>query len=148
MDLQLGDLVQCRENRYTEGLGISHLVGMAAELRRNHVRILFDADNQSIWLPKASVNRIVLPPTDSPTFLERLSWIIHYLEAEGCELEVERAGHYRYTAVCGNLSLDQILGVQVYTRFSLVELTVVPRGMSRVGLQITFRKETDGAMAQ
>ncbi len=139
MDLLLGDLVQCRMNRYTQGLGISYLVGMAAELRRKHVRILFDADNQSIWLPKASVNRILLPPTDSPTFLERLSWIIRYLEAEGCELEVEGMGQYRYTAVCGNLSLDQIHGVQAYMRDSLIQLTVVPRGMSRVGLQVIFR---------
>ena len=144
MDVKLGDLIQCRESRYTQGLGISHLVGMAAELRRKHVRILFDADNQSIWLPKTSLNRILLPPTDSPTFLERLAWIIRHLEAEGCELELEASGNYQYTALCGSFTLDQVLEVQDYMRDLLVQLTVVPRGMSRVGLQITFRKDTDG----
>ena len=115
---------------------------MAAELRRKDVRILFDVDNQSIWLSKASVNRILLPPTDFPTFLERLAWIIRFLEAEACELELEAAGNLQYTAICGSLSLEQILRVQEYMRDSLIRLAVVPKGMSRLGLQIIFRRDT------
>ena len=35
MELRIGDLVQCRDNHYNQGLGIVHKIGMIAELRRN-----------------------------------------------------------------------------------------------------------------
>ena len=81
MDLKIGDLVQCRENHYNQGLGLVGKIGMVAELRKKDLRILFDANNQEIWLSKQGVNRIVLPPTDSPTLLDRLSWLIHQVDA-------------------------------------------------------------------
>ena len=97
MELRIGDLVQCRDDHYNRGLGIVRKIGMVAELRRRDVRILFDVDNQFIWLSKNGVNRITLTPTDSPTLLERLTWLIRHVDAE--ESEASAAAHERPSEV-------------------------------------------------
>ena len=142
MELRIGDLVQCRDDHYNRGLGIVRKIGMVAELRRRDVRILFDVDNQFIWLSKNGVNRITLPPTDSPTLLERLTWLIRHVDAEECELELDVAGNYRYTVVCAALSLERLHSIRDYMNYLFVELNVLPRGMSRLGLEVVFRRET------
>jgi hypothetical protein len=138
VDLKIGDLVQCRDNHYNRGLGLVGKIGMAAELRKKDLRILFDANNQEIWLSKQGVNRIVLSPTDSPTLLERLSWLIHLVDADECELEIDESGNHRLTLVCGELSLEKIHEIRDYVGPLLVRLTIIPRGMSRLGLQVVF----------
>jgi hypothetical protein len=138
VDLKIGDLVQCRDNHYNQGLGLVGKIGMAAELRKKDLRILFDANNQEIWLSKQGVNRIVLSPTDSPTLLERLSWLIHLVDAGECELEIDESGNHRLTLVCGELSLEKIYEIRDYVGPLLVRLTIIPRGMSRLGLQVVF----------
>jgi hypothetical protein len=138
VDLKIGDLVQCRDNHYNQGLGLVGRIGMAAELRKKDLRILFDANNQEIWLSKQGVNRIVLSPTDSPTLLERLSWLIHLVDAGECELEIDESGNHRLTLVCGELSLEKIYEIRDYVGALLVQLTIIPRGMSRLGLQVVF----------
>src|SRR5262249_51696143 len=112
---------------------------MVAELRKKDLRILFDAKNQEIWLSKQGVNRIVLPPTDCPTLLDRLSWLIHLVDARECELEINRSGNHQLVLVCGEISLEKIYQIRDYVGPLLVQLTIVPRGMSRLGLQVTFR---------
>ena len=146
MDLKIGDLVQCRENHYNQGLGLVGKIGMVAELRKKDLRILFDANNQEIWLSKQGVNRIVLPPTDSPTLLDRLSWLIHQVDAGECELEITKSGNYQLVLVCGELSLEKIHEIRDYVGRLLVRLTIVPRGMSRLGLQVIFRAGSGGSV--
>jgi len=142
MELRIGDLIQCRDNHYNQGLGIVHKIGMIAELRRNDARVLFDVDNQSIWISKTGVNRITLPPAESPGLLDRLSWLIRFVDAEECELELDVAGNYRYTVVCAALSLERLHSIREYMNYLFVELNVLPRGMSRLGLEVVFRRET------
>lgn len=139
MELRIGDLVQCRDTHYARGLGLVGRIGMVAELRRKDLRILFDADNQSTWLTKLSVNRILLPPTDHPALLDRLTWILDRVGGREVELERDAGGHYEYTVVCGELGLADVLAVRDYLEPLLVELRLVPRGMSRLGLQVVFR---------
>ena len=129
MDLKIGDLVQCREKHYTQGLGLVGKIGMVAE----------------IWLSKQGVNRIVLPPTDAPTLLDRLSWLIHQVDAGECELEITESGTYQLVLVCGELSLEKIHEIRDYVGRLLVRLTIVPRGMSRLGLQVIFRAGSGGS---
>ena len=140
MNLKIGDLVQCRDNHYNQGLGLVGKIGMVAELRKKDLRILFDANNQEIWLSKQGVNRVVLPPTDSPTLLDRLSWLIHLLDASECELEI-KSGNHQLVLVCGEISLEKIHEIRDYVDPLLVQLTIVPRGMSRLGLQVIFRAD-------
>jgi hypothetical protein len=141
MELRIGDLVQCRDTHYTRGLGIVGRIGMVAELRKKDLRILFDADNQSIWLTKPSVNRITLPPTDAPALLDRLTWVLHFVSGRECELERDEQGRYRYTVVCGELTLQEVLTIRDYMRPLLVELRLQPRGMSRLGVHLVFRPD-------
>jgi hypothetical protein len=138
MDWRVGDLALCRDNHYNRGLGIIHKIGMVVEIRRKDFRILFDADNQSIWLPRDGANRITLPPTDSPGFLDRLSWLVHFLDARECELELDEDLNYRYTVICAELSRERIHAVCSYMGTLLRKLRIVPRGMSRLGLELTF----------
>ncbi len=140
MELRIGDLVQCRDNHYNQGLGIVHKIGMIAELRRTDARILFDADNQSIWISKTGVNRITLPPTESPGLLDRLSWLIRFVDAEECELEMDDSGNYRFTVLCGELRLEKLLFVRDFMNRTFVSLSIQPRGMSRLGLEVVFRR--------
>jgi len=145
MELRIGGLVQCRDTHHARGLGIVGKVGLVAELRKKDLRVLFDADNQSIWVAKAAVNRITLPPTDRPALLDRLTWVIGFVAGRECELERDENGNYRYTVVCGELSLDQLLEIRAYMAPILVELRVIPRGMSRLGVYLVFR--SDGALS-
>jgi hypothetical protein len=144
MDLGIGDLVQCRDTHYTRGLGIVGRIGMVAELRRRDLRVLFDADDQSTWLTKPSVNRIVLRPAASPTLLDRLTWLLHFVAGRECELEIDPDGRYRYTVVCGGLGLGDVLAVRDYMQPVLVDLRLIPRGMSRIGLEVVFRRPAAG----
>lgn len=139
MELKLGDLVQCRDNHYNRGLEIVGKIGMVAELRRKDIRILFDVDNQSIWLAKTAVNRITLPPPENPQLLDRLIWLIRCVDATECELEKSVEGYYRYTVVCGSLTLPQLEAVRDYMRPLLIGIQALPRGMSRLGLEVVFR---------
>ena len=141
MELRIGDLVQCRDTHYNRGLGIVSKIGMVAELRRKGIRVLFDADDQNIWVSKMAVNRITLPPTDNPGLLDRLTWLIDFVGAEECKLELDEAGNYRYTVFCGELDLGRVLAVRDYMGGLLVGLKLVPSGMSRLGLEVVFRKE-------
>jgi hypothetical protein len=140
MELQIGDLVQCRDNHYNQGLGIVHKIGMIAELRRNDARVLFDVDNQSIWISKSGLNRITLPPADSPGLLDRLSWLIRFVDAEECELELDNGGNYRFTVLCGELGLEKLLSICDFMNRTFVSLRIQPRGMSRLGLEVVFRR--------
>jgi len=142
MELRVGDLVQCRDIHYNRGLGLVDRVGMVAELRRRDLRILFDVDNQGIWLSKQGVNRVTLPPTDRPRLLDRLTWLVHFVSAEELELELDEEGRYRYTVVCGELRLGELEEVRRYMEPLFVDLVVQPRGMSRLGLRVTFRRES------
>ena len=65
-----------------------------------------------------------------------------FLAAEECELETDEAGNYRYTVFCGELDLGRVMAVRDYMGSLLVDLKVVPSGMSRLALQVVFRKET------
>ncbi len=141
LKLQIGDLVQCRDDHYNRGLGLVDRLGMVVELRRKDARILFDADNQSIWLTKMGVNRVTLPPTESPSLLDRLTWLIHFLDASECELERDRSGNYRYTVVSEELDLDRIHRVRDYMQPVFISLKILPRGMNRLGLELIFRKD-------
>ena len=141
LKLRFGDLVQCRDDHYNRGLGIVDRLGMVAELRRKDARILFDVDNQSIWLEKKGVNRVTLPPTESPSLLDRLTWLINFLDASECEFEWDRSGNYRYTVVCPELDLDRIQTVQDYLRPVFIGLKILPRGMNRLGLELILRKD-------
>ena len=140
MELRIGDLVQCRDNHYNQGLGIVRKIGMIAELRRNDARILFDADNQSIWISKTGVNRITLPPAESPGLLDRLSWLIRFVDAEECELELDNSGNYRFTVLCGEVRLEKLLSIRDFMNRTFVSLSIQPRGMSRLGLELVFRR--------
>jgi hypothetical protein len=140
MDLKIGDLVQCRDNHYNRGLEIVGKIGMVAELRRKDARILFDVENQSMWLAKNGLNRIVLPPTDNPDLLDRLTWLIHFVDASECELDRTDQGDYRYLVVCGSLSLVEMHTVRDYLGALLVDMKIVPRGMSRLGLEVVFKR--------
>jgi hypothetical protein len=140
VDWKIGDLAQCRDNHYNRGLKIVDQVGLVVETRRKDIRLLFDADNQSIWVSRSGVNRITLPPTDSPGLLDRLSWLIRFLDAGECELELDQDGNYRYTVVCGELTLDRIHSVCGYMGCLLCSIRILPRGMSRLGLEVTFRR--------
>ena len=140
MELKIGDLVQCRDNHYNRGLGIVNRVGMVAELRRKDLRILFEADDQAIWVSKMGVNRITLPPGDSPGLVDRLTWIIRYVSAEECELGWDESKNYHYIVVCGELSLEQIITIREYFGELFVRLKVLPRGMSRLALELVFRQ--------
>jgi hypothetical protein len=142
MDLKIGDLIQCRDTHYNRALQIAGKIGMAAELRRRDVRILFDVDNQSIWLSKNAVNRITLPGTDSPTLLDRLAWLIRFVHAEECELELDEEGDYRYTVVCGELNLESLHAVRDYLTPFIIGMKVLPRGMARLALEVVFRRES------
>ncbi|MBI4472720.1 MAG: hypothetical protein HY646_08635 [Acidobacteria bacterium] len=139
MELKIGDLVQCRDNHYNRGLEIVGKIGMVAELRRRDIRILFDVDKQSIWLAKAAVNRIILPPAENPQLLDRLTWLIRCVDATECELERSVEGYCQYTVVCSALALPQLEAVRDYMRPLLISIHVLPRGMSRVGLEVVFR---------
>jgi hypothetical protein len=139
MQLRFGDLIQCRDTHYNRGLGIVNKVGMVVELRRKDFRVLFDAGDQSIWLSKSSVNRITLPPREHPRLLDRLHWLIEFLDAGECDLEIDEAGHYRATIICGELDLPRVLAVRDSLAGDLVSLRMLPRGMSRLGLEIVFR---------
>ncbi len=140
MELRIGDLVQCRDNHYNQGLGIVRSVGMVAELRRKDARILFDVDNQSIWLSKKGVNKIILPPAEKPTLLDRLVWLIQFVDAEECSLELDAAGNYQFTVACGELCLQKLISIRDYMSPLFVSLKVLPRGMSRLGLEVVFRR--------
>jgi len=141
MELRIGDLVQCRDTHYSRGLGIVGKIGMVAELRKKDLRILFDADSQSIWLTKASINRIKLPQTDAPALLDRLTWVMELVSGRECELERDAAGNYLYTVVCGELALGEVLAIRDYMAPLLIELRLMPRGMSRLGVHIVFRPD-------
>lgn len=141
MELKLGDLIQCRDNHYNQGLGLVGKIGMVAELRRKDVRVLFDVDNQATWISKIGVNRITLPPTDSPALLDRLAWIIRFVNAEECELELDESGHYRYTVTCGELTLEDIQAVRDHMGTLLARLKLLPRGMSRLALEVVFLRK-------
>src|SRR5262245_37947855 len=138
VDLKIGDLVQCRDNHYNRGLALVGKIGMVAELRKKDLRILFDANNQEIWLSKQGVNRIVLSPTDSPTLLARLSWLIDVGDAGECELGMDESARHGLGLVCGELSLESVYGIRDYVGPLLVRLTIIPRGMGRLGLQVVF----------
>jgi len=140
MQLRFGDLIQCRDTHYNRGLGIVNKIGMVVELRRKDIRVLFDANDQSIWVSKAAVNRITLPPAEQPGLLDRLHWLIGFLDAGECELETDEVGNYRATIICGELDLGRVLAVRDSLEESLVSLRMLPRGMSRLGLEIVFRK--------
>jgi len=140
MKLKFGDLVQCRDTHYTAGLGIVGKIGMVAELRRKDLRVLFDADNQSIWLEKSAVNRIVLPPADPPSLLDRLIWLIDAVDGVECELELEDVKTYRCTVVCAGLNLSQLLEIHAYMSPLITTLSLVPRGMHRIGLELIFQR--------
>ena len=140
MELRIGDLVQCRDNHYNQGLGIVYKIGMIAELRRNDARIFLDADNQSIWISKTGVNRITLPPTELPGLLDRLSWLIRFVDAEECELELDDSGNYRFTVLCGELRLEKLLSIRDFMNRTFVSLSIQPQGMSRLGLEVVFRR--------
>ena len=83
MDLKIGDLVQCRDNHYNQGLRLVGKIGMVAELRKKDLRILFDANNQEIWLSKQGVNRIVScrPPTLQPCWIGFHGSFIRWMQA-------------------------------------------------------------------
>jgi hypothetical protein len=140
MELKIGDLVQCRDNHYNRGLGIVNRVGMVAELRRKDLRILFEADDQAIWVSKMGINKITLPYTASPGLVDRLTWIIRYVSAEECELAWDESRNYHYIVVCGELSLEQIITIREYLGELFVRLKVLPRGMSRLALDLVFRQ--------
>src|SRR5213593_3127408 len=102
MELRIGDLVQCRDTHYNRGLGVVNKIGMVAQLRRKDVRVLFDADNQAIWVSKMALNRITPPRTDSPTLLDRLTWLIRFADAEECELDLEESGITSFRSCAGD----------------------------------------------
>jgi len=142
MELRIGDLVQCRDTHYNRGLGVVNKIGMVAQLRRKDVRVLFDADNQAIWVSKMALNRITPLPTDSPTLLDRLTWLIRLVDAEECELDLEESGNYQFTVVCGRLTLEMLLAVREYFAPVFFGLRVLPRGLERLALEVVFKRGT------
>lgn len=140
MELRIGDLIQCRDNHYNRGLGIVNRIGMVAELRKRDVRLLFDVDHQAVWLSKRGVNRITLPPTAAPTLLDRLNWLIGFSGAEECELERNELGSCVFTMACGGADLAGLEKMREYMKPLFVSLRVLPRGMSRLALEIVFER--------
>jgi len=134
--------VQCRDTHYNRGLGVVNKIGMVAQLRRKDVRVLFDADNQAIWVSKMALNRITPLPTDSPTLLDRLTWLIRFVDAEECELDLEESGNYQFTVVCGRLTLEMLLAVREYFAPVFFGLRVLPRGLERLALEVVFKRGT------
>ncbi len=134
--------MQCRDTHYNRGLGVVNKIGMVAQLRRKDVRVLFDADNQAIWVSKMALNRITPLPTDSPTLLDRLTWLIRFVDAEECELDLEESGNYQFTVVCGRLTLEMLLAVREYFAPVFFGLRVLPRGLERLALEVVFKRGT------
>src|SRR5436309_13063878 len=138
MELRIGDLVQCRDTHYNRGLGVVNKIGMVAQLRRKDVRVLFDADNQAIWVSKMALNRITPLPTDSPTLLDRLTLLIRFVAAEECELDLEESGNYQFTVVCGRLTLEMLVAVREYVAPVFFGLRVLLRGWEPLCMDVVF----------
>ena len=62
-----------------------------------------------------------------------------FVSGRECELERGDDGAYHCTVVCGELTLAQVVAIRDYMAPVLIDLRLVPRGMSRLGVHVVFR---------
>ena len=74
--------------------------------------------------------------------LDRLTWLIRFVDAEECELDLEESGNYQFTVVCGRLTLEMLLAVREYFAPVFFGLRVLPRGLERLALEVVFKRGT------
>jgi len=81
-----GDVVRCRRSRSNAELQLADRRGVIAEVRDQHVRVVFDPRAQGHWL----ANEALLPESDpKDAELALLARVLHLLHAERLEYDAD-----------------------------------------------------------